>query len=186
MPPFSCVYGLSPLARGTPPRTHEQTITDRFIPAGAGNTNSKWMSASYQSVYPRWRGEHEMAVLAAFDYGGLSPLARGTPLLYVVSGRWWRFIPAGAGNTGELARRYANPPVYPRWRGEHIPLTEISEKITGLSPLARGTPVNRCVAVHVVRFIPAGAGNTYNLFLHHCTSSVYPRWRGEHVFFIVA
>ncbi len=30
--------GLSPLARGTPPRTHEQAITDRFIPAGAGNT----------------------------------------------------------------------------------------------------------------------------------------------------
>ena len=127
-----------------------------------------------------------MAVLAAFDYGGLSPLARGTRFVAHFCSIFLRFIPAGAGNTLSQQFSIYKQPVYPRWRGEHIPLTEISEKITGLSPLARGTPVNRCVAVHVVRFIPAGAGNTYNLFLHHCTSSVYPRWRGEHVFFIVA
>ncbi|EFW76975.1 hypothetical protein ECoL_00062 [Escherichia coli EC4100B] len=50
--------GLSPLARGTPPRTHEQTITDRFIPAGAGNTGESLRRGSCGAVYPRWRGEH--------------------------------------------------------------------------------------------------------------------------------
>ncbi|ERC55899.1 hypothetical protein ECOT7509_3019 [Escherichia coli TW07509] len=119
MPPFSCVYGLSPLARGTPPRTHEQTITDRFIPAGAGNTNSKWMSASYQSVYPRWRGEH-LSVAWKFNFiPGLSPLARGTRAALPVARVVTRFIPAGAGNTPNHAAPLVIAAVYPRWRGEH-------------------------------------------------------------------
>ncbi len=178
--------GLSPLARGTLQNKTVLIAFCRFIPAGAGNTKWQFWPLLIMAVYPRWRGEHRYYMWCRGGGGGLSPLARGTRAVRRQHHDSDRFIPAGAGNTGELARRYANPPVYPRWRGEHIPLTEISEKITGLSPLARGTPVNRCVAVHVVRFIPAGAGNTYNLFLHHCTSSVYPRWRGEHVFFIVA
>ncbi len=30
------------------------------------------------SVYPRWRGEHSNDDYVIEDYGGLSPLARGT------------------------------------------------------------------------------------------------------------
>ncbi len=80
-----------------------------------------------------------MAVLAAFDYGGLSPLARGTRAVRRQHHDSDRFIPAGAGNTGELARRYANPPVYPRWRGEHQFFEFVFFQKFGLSPLARGT-----------------------------------------------
>ncbi len=162
VPPFSCVYGLSPLARGTPPRTHEQTITDRFIPAGAGNTNSKWMSASYQSVYPRWRGEH-LSVAWKFNFiPGLSPLARGTRAALPVARVVTRFIPAGAGNTPNHAAPLVIAAVYPRWRGEHCIPCQRQCGAAGLSPLARGTPSCSGVNITCGRFIPAGAGNTIN------------------------
>ncbi|EHX93368.1 hypothetical protein ECDEC14C_0671 [Escherichia coli DEC14C] len=97
--------GLSPLARGTPKLPTVIKWNFRFIPAGAGNTNSKWMSASYQSVYPRWRGEH-LSVAWKFNFiPGLSPLARGTHLPSYNETLGYRFIPAGAGNT-DVCRRF--------------------------------------------------------------------------------
>ncbi len=56
--------------------------------------------------------------------------------------------------------------VYPRWRGEHGLVGTSTTYADGLSPLARGT---LCVIAHiavVTRFIPAGAGNTLNVY--HC------------------
>lgn len=50
--------------------------------------------------------------------------------------------------------------VYPRWRGEHSLSDAAIASVTGLSPLARGTP-------------PAFAKSRRR-------DSVYPRWRGEH------
>ena len=53
-------------------------LATRFIPAGAGNTLSAPLQTGRQTVYPRWRGEHDYVIE---DYGmiaGLSPLARGT------------------------------------------------------------------------------------------------------------
>ena len=111
---------------------------------------------------------------------GLSPLARGTPIS--VSRRICdcRFIPAGAGNTPLRFCRVSVISVYPRWRGEH-PIKILQGKCDlGLSPLARGTPTQTLADKEVIRFIPAGAGNTVvdGVKLNH--SSVYPRWRGEH------
>ncbi|APT78795.1 hypothetical protein GW13_PRO1919 [Salmonella enterica subsp. enterica serovar Cerro] len=36
----------------------EEFAGKRFIPAGAGNTNSEGGRGSSGAVYPRWRGEH--------------------------------------------------------------------------------------------------------------------------------
>ena len=36
-------------------------MLERFIPAGAGNSNSVAVMASLSSVHPRWRGEQVMA-----------------------------------------------------------------------------------------------------------------------------
>ncbi len=92
-------HGLSPLARGTPPRTHEQAITDRFIPAGAGNTSCLMCRWPGGTVYPRWRGEHPFIFVSSWRDLGLSPLARGTQLRRSTQLNKPRFIPAGAGNT---------------------------------------------------------------------------------------
>ena len=115
------LYGLSPLARGTR-RPQLSTYTPwRFIPAGAGNTSRYSVPRLAGSVYPRWRGEHPCAFAAARMGSGLSPLARGTPRTPVLRSPRWRFIPAGAGNTGYEGCAASCEPVYPRWRGEHTP-----------------------------------------------------------------
>ena len=91
------------------------------------------------SVYPRWRGEHEMLVSVNAANTGLSPLARGTHILQNTRLISTRFIPAGAGNTRRLISAARDSPVYPRWRGEHGVVTTVSDEDLGLSPLARGT-----------------------------------------------
>ena len=71
-------HGLSPLARGTHGECHRGNGAERFIPAGAGNTDSAGTAFSAKSVYPRWRGEHRTRHLHRTLSDGLSPLARGT------------------------------------------------------------------------------------------------------------
>ncbi len=72
--------------------------------------------------------------------------------------------------------------VYPRWRGEHTKDGFMFLVMGGLSPLARGTLPVTFHQAPVIRFIPAGAGNTLSTCASHLASSVYPRWRGEHDF----
>ena len=98
---YKAVYllGLSPLARGTLALQQQHPWPRRFIPAGAGNTESRPAFYRVSAVYPRWRGEHSMSQNFKAGIRGLSPLARGTR---TYSNDYWitkRFIPAGAGNT---------------------------------------------------------------------------------------
>ncbi|OXZ49449.1 hypothetical protein RW70_02502, partial [Escherichia coli] len=111
--------GLSPLARGTQPPKPGAAGTDRFIPAGAGNTGFCCCWLSRCAVYPRWRGEHVHDVQGRSEGGGLSPLARGTLRRSRMRLYCTRFIPAGAGNTADCGIDTGLSPVYPRWRGEH-------------------------------------------------------------------
>ncbi len=95
------VNGLSPLARGTHVLPGTKSTGSRFIPAGAGNTPTVAVTGGVPAVYPRWRGEHGL-VSGAFDCAdGLSPLARGTHFQILFRPGNVRFIPAGAGNTGD-------------------------------------------------------------------------------------
>ena len=91
-----------------------------------------------------------------------------------------RFIPAGAGNTTTTASVLNLAAVHPRWRGEHYSPRRAIIACIGSSPLARGTPKLPKFQVDVIRFIPAGAGNTKARFIPVMTSTVHPRWRGEH------
>ena len=114
------LFGLSPLARGTRAHGIQSRVSARFIPAGAGNTGSATAAPMTTSVYPRWRGEHEILVSVNAANTGLSPLARGTHILQNTRLISTRFIPAGAGNTRRLISAARDSPVYPRWRGEHM------------------------------------------------------------------
>ena len=113
-------------------------------------------------------------------FSGSSPLARGTPANDVISVCLHRFIPAGAGNTSKRENWPLNTAVHPRWRGEHsLSRAELLTEI-GSSPLARGTRLEPGRMCWLLRFIPAGAGNTLGLFSSLSGGAVHPRWRGEH------
>ena len=162
--------GLSPLARGTHRAGRRRFCRARFIPAGAGNTalrNCKTFLCTvyprwrpHAPVYPRWRGEHPASGGFKKGTSGLSPLARGTHPKPLPGAAELRFIPAGAGNTSMLGNGHERPPVYPRWRGEHVVEYSSARSTSGLSPLARGTLLWINISGLKFRFIPAGAGNT--------------------------
>ena len=152
--------GLSPLARGTRETGRGRLSTD--------------------AVYPRWRGEHLSKLWSFTTTSGLSPLARGTLISNNRSHAVYRFIPAGAGNTPSPSLERDTYSVYPRWRGEHHIGVGLRNLWSGLSPLARGTRLLLSVFQAGARFIPAGAGNTYQAPVAALTGPVYPRWRGEH------
>ncbi len=175
------LFGLSPLARGTPSDLRRRVRGLRFIPAGAGNTFQRFGMARTNPVYPRWRGEHHSRSLLNHFYSGLSPLARGTRPRALTQMRPVRFIPAGAGNTGPLYAIGTKNTVYPRWRGEHSVYHSGQIVVNGLSPLARGTQKGKAHGQRRRRFIPAGAGNTRRVPEEREPPAVYPRWRGEHI-----
>ncbi len=176
-----CVlYGLSPLARGTPGANCSHPRNRRFIPAGAGNTTGLYGIWFYIPVYPRWRGEHWMQQSEEARMAGLSPLARVTLAHLTDDNARLRFIPAGVGNTARWLPTTGQPSVYPRWRGEHVLIAVVTVGICGLSPLARGTHAKGRRDAVRERFIPAGAGNTKLDHGETVHDAVYPRWRGEH------
>ena len=133
--------GSSPLARGTQVVITANTDNQRFIPAGAGNTQSRIQQLRTSAVHPRWRGEHCRRRRTGWTPTGSSPLARGTHEWSGPLGDTERFIPAGAGNTLRGCGKPQEPPVHPRWRGEHIGHQEPAMRLLGSSPLARGTPL---------------------------------------------
>ena len=72
------LIGSSPQARGTPRSTIFRPRVWRFIPAGAGNTQSRILVFSSLSVHPRRRGEHVSTTSGSAYASGSSPQARGT------------------------------------------------------------------------------------------------------------
>ncbi len=94
------------------------SLKNRFIPAGAGNSDFGGGGDWGNTVYPRWRGELYQTGIAPYNGGGLSPLARGTPTRRHGQSLRQRFIPAGAGNSTQNGAGQNRSTVYPRWRGE--------------------------------------------------------------------
>ena len=70
--------------------------------------------------------------------------------------------------------------VHPRWRGEHPHMLDAAMHEGGSSPLARGTHRLTGGIALLLRFIPAGAGNTRPCALRQSCHPIHPRWRGEH------
>ena len=154
---------------------------ERFIPAGAGNTQSLEHAQRRHAVHPRWRGEHGSGWAAGNAVRGSSPLARGTRPIAADVGCDRRFIPAGAGNTPDGRASSHSSAVHPRWRGEHHFFHLEADLQVGSSPLARGTLSGPAPLFYFYRFIPAGAGNTTASAGRLAQTSVHPRWRGEHI-----
>ena len=153
--------GSSPPARGTPSRARRRRSPHRFIPARAGNTSKSPTPTIRQSVHPRPRGEHLLGALSFDPLAGSSPPARGTHCRRPRPGQVRRFIPARAGNTrrrlsDKLGAIGSSPPA----RGTREADQSVAQ-VYAVHPRPRGEhPVLERRRQHLLRFIPARAGNT--------------------------
>ncbi len=91
--------GSSPPTRGTRYRKRKRTPGRRLIPAHAGNTACPATRRRCVPAHPRPRGEHTNPGGHGHEFFGSSPPTRGTRAPCRRWGRWWRLIPAHAGNT---------------------------------------------------------------------------------------
>ncbi len=131
--------GSSPRLRGTRVRVIGDVVSDRFIPAPAGNTSSGATQILRRSVHPRACGEHSIPASTTWAAIGSSPRLRGTRASRRSSGPGARFIPAPAGNTRHQARNKSQMSVHPRACGEHSDSRLPISPTLGSSPRLRGT-----------------------------------------------
>ena len=113
---------------------------------------------------------------------GSSPQARGTLLMILLIVLMVRFIPAGTGNTSVGASSDIRRAVHPRRHGEHLRTRRAKRLNTGSSPQARGTRAIIALIPTIIRFIPAGTGNTDGSDLTNEYPAVHPRRHGEHCY----
>ena len=137
------ITGSSPRMRGTPYQAHRGCLPCRFIPAHAGNTGFDLVVLSQFAVHPRACGEHVARVRYNCQPNGSSPRMRGTRAPHYLDVRYWRFIPAHAGNTAISNPRLATTPVHPRACGEHSLSAMKTITSIGSSPRMRGTLFSR-------------------------------------------
>ena len=135
---WSC-KGSSPLARGTYPAPYNGAATARLIPARAGNIFGLEGGIGVAPAHPRSRGEHFALITTGMCAIGSSPLARGTYGGAYQPYALARLIPARAGNILRLGGHPALAAAHPRSRGEHSLLRLRAARMSGSSPLARGT-----------------------------------------------
>ena len=166
--------------RGTLEIFGDRTGSERFIPAGAGNTRKQPPPSKQRSVHPRRCGEHGLVRTDTVNGCGSSPQVRGTRTASKRCKLYSRFIPAGAGNTNHVKASVVYDTVHPRRCGEHKSSAFLIASTIGSSPQVRGTPTNGFKNLNLTRFIPAGAGNTTTALLVPSLLPVHPRRCGEH------
>jgi hypothetical protein len=92
------MVGSSPHLRGTLPFRLFDLFASRFIPAPAGNIWHRNNNINRNTVHPRTCGEHLHRDNPMPAQRGSSPHLRGTSLMKTAKARYFRFIPAPAGN----------------------------------------------------------------------------------------
>ena len=152
---------------------------DRFIPAGAGNSSahSRWRPAP--TVHSRDTADTEIYTRSLRSALPTSPRVRGTGSRSARDGAHRRFIPAGAGNSGGRAAICPAMSVHPRGCGEQSAMRSTISDWSGSSPRVRGTGLGGISFSGVIRFIPAGAGNSATSAANPDALAVHPRGCGE-------
>ena len=170
--------GLSPPTRGNPPRIPRRPLSNRSIPAHAGEPISTRKRNSDISVYPRPRGGTRRNRGCGLSLGGLSPPTRGNLGRRFADNVMRGSIPAHAGEpTRDSALAYLGE-VYPRPRGGTTIGSASVTAVQGLSPPTRGNLWRLGVYVPFQRSIPAHAGETPATRAAGVSTTVYPRPRG--------
>ena len=150
--------GLSPRGRGTLHVLRQRKRDERSIPAWAGEpTGARWTDA-FREVYPRVGGGTSPDGVTTRTCSGLSPRGRGNRTLFVFGSISHRSIPAWAGEPDPRPKRQRPVKVYPRVGGGTPPLRRINQLLQGLSPRGRGNRQTPKSLLHLIRSIPAWAG----------------------------
>ncbi len=171
--------GSSPRLRGTDRPPDDRSLACRFIPASAGNRDRRGISGGGQPVHPRVCGEQTGATGRRASANGSSPRLRGTGHALGERGRFFRFIPASAGNRDHARAGQDPPAVHPRVCGEQARRRRKPHRHRGSSPRLRGTGPPSRRNRGETRFIPASAGNSEFLQQSRRNVTVHPRVCGE-------
>ncbi len=165
--------------RGTHQTAHTTASIYRFIPARAGNANTRCVPGPISAVHPRACGERMALPVRARAGHGSSPRVRGTPTPDLTHRSHRRFIPARAGNAGLDEGNRSPRSVHPRACGERScgRMGRVSQG--GSSPRVRGTLWRRSGRGSRRRFIPARAGNAIPPMVGLLFAAVHPRACGE-------
>ena len=165
--------------RGTQVAAADSEADRRFIPACAGNPDSRTPRQGPIPVHPRVCGEPLSEAQLTSVRPGSSPRVRGTPNRNLLGDVRARFIPACAGNPQREIQGARRSPVHPRVCGEPVRERIVAELRDGSSPRVRGTRGRRSSARYTIRFIPACAGNPSWRITIRSALSVHPRVCGE-------
>ena len=171
--------GSSPRLRGTLLGGIISVLSERFIPAPAGNSRSGRNVAAFAAVHPRACGELAICAPACIAVIGSSPRLRGTLLDDARRDRQARFIPAPAGNSSSPTGPRMRVSVHPRACGELSHAARQFADLLGSSPRLRGTPDSPISLPSMHRFIPAPAGNSPAGSREDGGFEVHPRACGE-------
>ena len=194
--------GSSPLTRGKRLADLRDGLNLRLIPAHAGKTSSRCSRKACIPAHPRSRGENHRLAAGIEDAGGSSPpsrgentryachaactpgsspLTRGKPRRRTQPRHGNRLIPAHAGKTRGLPRKWPRFAAHPRSRGENMVSLVSGRAFSGSSPLTRGKLRAVLLQGLLKRLIPAHAGKTAPSPADADHNWAHPRSRGENV-----
>ena len=153
----------------------------RIIPARAGFTMMRAITASSWRDHPRSRGVYMARLGREEKREGSSPLARGLPHRLGVEFIERGIIPARAGFTLPrlLLRRWSRDHL--RSRGVYSGFSSKSRSMSGSSPLARGLPRAASLVQVRIGIIPARAGFTGPMRGPQRICRDHPRSRGVYM-----
>ena len=172
--------GSSPHAWGTLTNGGEHKEANRLIPTRVGNTSDQSSNAPTDSAHPHVRGEHSTRSSLKRTRRGSSPRAWGTHYCLFEDAVAARLIPTCVGNTGADADARRQSAAHPHVRGEHCCVMPKCAAMSGSSPRAWGTRIQRKIDAVVGRLIPTCVGNTDSKMRLRTSGSAHPHVRGEH------
>ncbi len=171
-------WGLSPLARGNPQWPDVLPARLRPIPARTGQPSGRGGSRSRNWAYPRSHGATRANSIGMRAQTGLSPLARGNPVVARVRRSYWRPIPARTGQPLLCGGGLFWGGAYPRSHGATRVANLQRCAARGLSPLARGNPKDSTQGNIASGPIPARTGQPSPGSGRACYQGAYPRSHG--------
>ena len=148
------------------------------IPARAGQPQGRRGGRGWATAYPRSRGATAQLPVVAALAQGLSPLARGNPMVGQDGIKPDGPIPARAGQPEVVIARPSRDGAYPRSRGATASEAHQLVDYVGLSPLARGNLLLNAPAGVGSGPIPARAGQPRSRASGCPRTGAYPRSRG--------